>query len=76
MLLSKVPPPPTVLLDIVLNGRFLCQLPYRWVGHLEIIDGNPVYVCTEAEVRSFVESKRPSLIGKDFKVELSNQRVL
>lgn len=73
---TKMLPPPTVLLDIVLNGRFLCQLPYRRVGHLEIIDGKPLYVCTEAEVRSFVESKRPSLIGKDFKVELSNQRVI
>ena len=73
---TKMLPPPTVLLDIVLNGRFLCQLPYRWVGLLEIIDGNPLYVCTEAEVRSFVESKRPSIIGKDFKIELSNQRVI
>ena len=76
MLLSKTPPPPTVLLDIVLNGRFVCQIPYHWVGRLEIIDGTPLYVCRDVEIRSFIESKRPSLIGKDYKIEFSNQRVL
>ncbi len=69
-------PPPVLLLDIMLNGRFFCQLRYTGRGRLEWLGEKLGYVYNEASIRSFIERMRPSLRGKDYKVDFAKQRVI
>lgn len=70
---QKLPPP--VLIDVMCNGRFVCQIKYPHKGTLEMIDGKikEVYDCED--IKAFVLEKRPSLIGKNIKLAFSNSRV-
>lgn len=69
-------PSPSVLLDIILNGRFLCQLVYKERGNLEWINGKLAFVIADVDIQHFVERQRPSLRGKSYHIEFSNQRVI
>lgn len=63
------------LIDITLNGRFVCQVKYTKRGFPEEIDGQIVEVHRMDDICSFIESLRPSLKGKDYHIEFTNQKV-
>ena len=54
----------TLLLDIMVDGHFYCQLPYA---------DKPEY--TDTELKDYIESKRPNLKNKKYRIEFSNQKV-
>ena len=63
-----------ILLDIMLNGRFICQLKYEGMPFPELINGKVVPVYDSEDMERFVFEKRPSLRGKDIRIEFSNQK--
>ena len=63
-----------VLLDIMLNGKFICQLKYDGMPFPELINGKIVPVYDTEDLEKFVFEKRPSLRGKDIRIEFSNQK--
>ena len=63
-----------ILLDVMLNGRFVCQLKYDGMPFPEMINGKVVPVYDTEDMERFVFEKRPSLRGKDIKIEFSNQK--
>ena len=56
----------TVYLDIMLEGRFYCQLRYEYC---------PLFPVEERTIKDYVLSKRPSLKGKDFIINFSLNKV-
>ena len=64
-----------VLLDIMCEGRFLCQLHYNKRGFAQMIDGEFVEVHDKKDIEDFIYSQRPSLKGKNIRIEFSNQSV-
>lgn len=50
-----------LIFDVMLNGRFVCTLKYRYC---------PLFPITEGELAKFVEEKRPSLKGKNYKIAI------
>lgn len=64
-----------LLIDVMLDGRYVGQLKYDGNYHLENIDGKVLQCISEKDAREFVESKYTWLSGKDFKVEFTTQRV-
>ena len=56
----------TVYLDIMLGGRFFCQLRYEYC---------PLFPVEERAIKEYVLSKRPSLKGKDFIINFSLNKV-
>lgn len=48
-----------LIFDVMLNGRFVCTLKYRFC---------PLFLITEEELAKFVEEKRPSLKGKNYNI--------
>ena len=67
---------PTLLIDIMMNGRYKGQLKYYKHGRPDFIDGRIIEVFDAEELKQFVEEKRPSLKGKDYKIKFSNQKVI
>ena len=63
-----------VLLDIMLGGKFICQLKYDGMPFPELIDGKVVPVYDSEDLEKFVYEKRPSLRGKDIRIEFSSQK--
>lgn len=61
--------------DVMLKGEFVCQLDVSSLGRAEFVGDRMMKVISESELRKFVEEKKPRLVGKDFKVEFTNQRV-
>lgn len=55
-----------MLLDVILYGRFVCQVTFCYC---------PLWPFDLADIEACVVEKRPSLNGKPFKVEFSNNRV-
>ena len=53
-----------IYLDIYINDRFYCQMPYFVRGFVD-----------EDEAKEYIESQRPSLKSKDYKVRFSNQKI-
>lgn len=49
----------TLTFDVMLKGRFVCTLHYRFC---------PLFPIMEEELAAFVESKRPSLKGKPYNI--------
>lgn len=49
----------TLFLDVMLNGRFVCTLKYRYC---------PLFPIDAKDVSDFVISKRPTLKNKPFNV--------
>lgn len=64
-----------LLLDIMLKDRFVCQLRYMKRGTPVMIDGKIVETYDEDEIRKFIEEVRPSLKGKNYKVEYAKQMI-
>lgn len=56
-----------ILLDIMLNDRFVCQLAYPVAAGEKIVDIK--------DLEWFVTFKRPSLNGKKFNINFSEQKV-
>lgn len=56
-----------IYLDIMSDGRFLCQLTYNYC---------PLWPIDEKEVEAFVYKKRPSLTGKKIEIAFSHNRVI
>ena len=50
-----------LIFDVMLNGRFVCTLKYRFC---------PLFPTMEEELAKFVEDKRPSLKGKNYKIAI------
>ena len=55
-----------VLLDIMLNGKFVKQL---------VFIHNPLFPAKDTEIKRFVEDRLPYLKGKGYNINFSNQRV-
>ena len=64
-----------ILLDIMLNGRFVCQLRYTRRGFPMVVGGVVTESYDNSDFRKFVEQQRPSLRNKDFKIELAEQKI-
>ena len=48
-----------LIFDVMLNERFVCTLKYRFC---------PLFPITPEEIAKFVEEKRPSLRGKNYRI--------
>ena len=59
----------------MLNGRFVCQLKYDGMPFPELIDGKVMPVYDSMDIERFVFEQRPSLRGKDIKIEFSSQNI-
>lgn len=55
-----------VYIDIMLGGRFYKQLAYEYC---------PLWPVKEKEVKTFIESRCPSLKGRKYNISFSNQKV-
>lgn len=55
-----------IYLDVMIGEKFICQFRYKYSSLFKI---------NKDEMRDYVLSKRPSLKNKDFRVELSHNRV-
>jgi hypothetical protein len=49
----------TLFLDVMLNDRFVCTLKYKFC---------PLFPIELDDLKKFIESKRPSLKGKDYRI--------
>lgn len=49
----------TLIFDIMLHGRFVCTLAYKYC---------PLFPIDYDDLKKFIEGKRPSLIGKDYNI--------
>lgn len=49
----------TLIFDVMLKGRYVCTLKYRYC---------PLWPIEEKELTDFVESKRPTLKGKPYNI--------
>lgn len=65
-----------LLLDIMVGSKFLCQLKYTKRGFPEFIDGKFIEVHNLDDIKSFIETQRPSLKDKNYRIEFSNQKIL
>lgn len=62
-----------ILLDVMLKGRFVCQLRYNKHGQLKIIDGEMQEVYDLEDLKAFVIQKRPFLKDEPFTIEFAEQ---
>lgn len=46
--------------DVMLNDRYVCTMRYKYL---------PVFPIDIRDLSKFVESKRPSLKGKDYRIQ-------
>ena len=67
---NKTTPPPsamsTVYLDVMEKGKFVCQLPYTYC---------PLFPVSISKLSAYIYRQRPSLRGRNIRVEFSNNRV-
>ena len=70
------PKSPTLPLDIMIGDTYKGQLKYYKHGKPDLVDGKIIEVFDTEELKQFVEKQRPSLIGKDYRIEFSNQKVI
>ena len=66
---------PTLLLDIIENGRFICQIPYYRHGARQVINKKIVEVFNARDIERYIYEKRPSLRGRNINIEFTKQRV-
>ena len=64
-----------LLLDIMLDGRYKCQVKYTKHGFPTIIEGRVVELFNINELKAYVEETRPSLAGKHFNILFSDQKI-
>lgn len=67
---------PPILIDVMCDGYFVCQLKYTRRGWPELIDGKVEEVYDSEEIKAFVLEQRPSLRRKNIKLAFSNSRVV
>lgn len=67
--------PNTILLDIMQDGRFVCQLKYNKRGFPVMVDGVIKESHDMRDIEDFVYQQRPSLRGKNISVEFATQKV-
>lgn len=65
----------TILIDIMLNSRFVCQMKYIKRGFPVMIDGDVKEAHDIDDIKRYVEEKRPSLKGKPYIINFTSQRV-
>ena len=68
------PTPAPILLDIMQDGRFLCQMKYPHRGFPQMLDGKLVEAYDYNDFEKFVFEKRPSLRNKKIAILPSTQR--
>jgi len=56
-----------IYLDIMVNGKFHCQVPMIY---------SPLFAIDTEQARKYVLEKKPYLRGKDFTIAFSSNRVL
>jgi hypothetical protein len=64
-----------VLIDVMVDGRFNCQLAYEGSPFPQMVDGKVVPVYDGNDISRFVYEKRPSLKGKAVTIEFATQKV-
>lgn len=62
-------------IDVMEDGRFLCQLHYTKRGFPMVIDGKTVESYDFRDIEKFVYEKRPSLRNRNIHFEFSDNRV-
>ena len=65
-----------VLIDIMREGWFICQLSYNQRGYWTKVNGQLLEVHSEKAVKNFVEKRLPSLRGSNYNVCFTNQKIL
>ena len=75
-----VKPKHEILVDVMLGNHYVCQFSYTKRGFPTILDdGSYIETVSLDDVTKYVEEqiaiKRPSLIGKDYRLEFSSQKV-
>ena len=64
-----------VLIDVMVGDRFFCQLRYNGSPFPKMINGEVAFVYDDRDIKRFIEEKRPSLIGKNYRYEQATQKV-
>lgn len=54
--------------DIMLGGRFLCTISYPAGLPIGYEGDEPVFFVDQKKIKQFIEKKRPSLKGKDYRI--------
>ena len=54
----------TLEFDFMLDGRYICTMAYKYC---------PLFPIEEERLKRFIETKRPSLRGKDYHIEFVSQ---
>ena len=68
--------PSFLLIDVMLGDRFVCQLRYLGRPFPSVVEGGVILPTYDGDdIKRFVEEKRPSLKGKGYRIEFSNQSV-
>ena len=67
---------PVILLDIMQDGRFLCQMKYPHRGFPQMYNGKVVETYDYNDFEKYVFEQRPSLRNKGIVILPSNQRTL
>jgi hypothetical protein len=65
---------PTILLDIMEHGRFICQIPYFRRGIPILVNGKVVEVHDTEELERYVYEARPSLRNRKINIAFARQR--
>ena len=65
----------TILVDVMVDGRFYTQVRYTKHGIPQMINGEIKEVHNTDDIKKFVLEQRPSLRGKNYQINFSNQRV-
>lgn len=65
----------TKYIDIMQDGRHICQLPMNIPQRREVIDGESIEFFDPSDLKFYVELMKPSLRGKEYSIEFSNKRV-
>lgn len=65
---------PPLFLDIMLNGRFVCQMKYVGNPRPIFIDGKVVPTYDSEDIVRFVFKQRPSLIEKNINIRFSTKK--
>ena len=56
----------TIYLDVMEKGKFICQLAYKYC---------PLFPVNIQKVEAYIYKQRPSLRGRNIKVEFSNNKI-
>lgn len=62
-----------ILIDVMLNNHFVCQIKYTKRGFPKMIGGRISEVHDMNDIKRFIEQKRPSLKGKPYEICFSTQ---